>query len=381
MSKAEKNTRFTGVLLICCALVSLLISNTAYSGAYLHFWQAHFPIPGPTWLPVNPLGWVNEGLMSFFFLLTGLEIRKELLTGELSTPKKAWLPAIAALGGMIFPILIFFAFNTHSPDISGWGIPMTTDIAFSLGILSLAGKRVPNQLRILLTALAITDDLVAILVIAFFYSRKINGDYLAGAALCFLFLIGLYRLRVRHLGLFVIPALILWFCLYNSGIPTAITGILVSLCLPLQMAPLLEKQLEPWVNWLILPVFALANTAIHLPVVPGAIFSSGISLGIICGLFIGKPLGIFLFCLAGVKLKFIHLPQQVTWKQLLATGMIAGTGFTMSLYISALAYPETGVLSLSKIAVILGSALSGTIGLLFLINALPKEKKAPSSNN
>lgn len=290
------DSRAVGIVLIICTAVSLILANSPWQQSYLAWWDTavHIPIPA-LHLPHTLLHWINDGLMVPFFFLVGMEIKREVTIGELSSLRQSLLPIIAALGGMLCPAIIFALFNGNTPFANGWGIPMATDIAFSLGILSLLGDRVPLSLKIFLTALAIIDDLGAIVTIAIFYSAGIQTGYLIAAAGVMGVLILLNVFKVRRLWCYFIPGLILWYCIYNSGIHATIAGVLLASCMPLSKISRLIHWLHDPVNFVIMPVFALSNTAIVFPPDIWQAFTSSISYGILAGLVIGKPLGIFLF--------------------------------------------------------------------------------------
>ena len=316
--------------------------------------------------------WINDGLMAIFFLMVGLEIERELYIGELSEFKKALVPAIAAVGGMLVPALFHFALNAGTETKSGFGIPMATDIAFALGIMALVGKKVPFVLKIFLTALAIIDDLGAILVIAVFYTKEIQAFYLFVALGIFLLLIVLNRLKIYRLGFYIIGGIFMWYCFLQSGVHATIAGVLLAFALPFtdggERSPSykLQHALHKPVAFFILPLFALANT--------GILFESNLkdalinnnSLGIILGLVIGKPLGIMLLLFIGVKVKVISLPKGIQWKHIAATGFLAGIGFTMSIFITLLAFDSPGLVVSSKIAVLFSSLIAAVVGFFFL---------------
>ena len=362
--------KLSGLLLILATVVSLALSNSTRAASYLSLW--HIEI-GFDFLHESVLHWINDGLMAVFFFLIGLEIKRELMVGELAVKEKAILPVMAALGGMIFPALIFFIFNSGSKEhLNGWAIPTATDIAFSLGILSLMGKRAPLSLKIFLTALAIIDDLGAIVIIATFYTSTLHLMMLMYAVIFIMVLFLLNRLKVRLLLLYIIPALGLWYFILRSGVHPTIAGVVAAMFIPRGMAHHLEISLHRPVNYWILPLFALANTAIPLQFDPTRIFS-GLTAGIILGLLAGKPLGIMLFSWIGVKMKISSLPKGTDWKHLAGTGLLAGIGFTMSIFIAGLSYKEPAVLDLSKLAILAGSTLSALLG-MGVLYLLPVKK-------
>jgi NhaA family Na+:H+ antiporter len=363
-----------GVLLFFCAVVSLLFANVFFGEPYVHIWHAK--------IFSRPLEfWINDGLMTVFFLLVGLEMEREVYRGELSDSKKALLPLIAALGGMLVPAAIHFSFNNNTEWQKGFGIPMATDIAFSLAILSLLGKRVPASLKIFLTALAIIDDLGAIIVIAIFYSNELSLIWLGFAALVFSVILVLNRLRVYLLWVYLLLGAILWFCVVHSGVHGTISGVLLAFAIPFgsgdekSISHVLQHRLHKPVAYFILPLFALANTAI---IISSSVFndlSTSNSLGIILGLLAGKPLGIFLFSALGIFLGICTLPMGVRKKHLFGTGLVAGIGFTMSIFISLLAFEDKATIDSSKISVLIGSLLSGIIGYWWLKITLARKHK------
>lgn len=367
------DSRAVGIVLIACTIISLIIANSPWQEHYTGFFNTLFdPAGGHHYdykglhLPNSWLLWINDGFMVVFFFLVGMEIKRELTTGELASFKKSLLPILAALGGMLAPALIYTIFNGSTPYAHGWGIPMATDIAFSLGILSLLGKRVPLSLKIFLTALAIIDDLGAILAIAIFYTEQLYTLYLYIGAGVFALLLALNYFKVQRMLFYLIPGAVLWYCIFNSGIHATIAGVLLAFCIPLNKVHRLEHNLHDPVNFLIMPIFALANTAIVFPADLLQAFSHSVSFGIIAGLVLGKPLGIFLFCFIAVKLKLASLPTQTNWKQLWGVGMIAGVGFTMSIFIATLAFKPVDIQVISVMSVILASLLAGVAGFIFL---------------
>ncbi|MCX6286556.1 MAG: Na+/H+ antiporter NhaA [Bacteroidetes bacterium] len=352
--------KLSGLLLILATILSLALSNSAWAASYLNIWHSDV---GFDFLHESVLHWINDGLMAVFFFMIGLEIKRELQCGELAVKEKAILPVLAAFGGMLFPAMIFVFFNTGSKEnLNGWAIPTATDIAFSLGILSLLGKRAPLSLKIFLTALAIIDDLGAIVIIATFYTSTLQLEMLLYAFIFILVLFLLNRLKVKLLLLYIIPALGLWYFILRSGVHPTIAGVVAAMFIPRGMAKKLETSLHRPVNYWILPLFALANTAIPLTFDPSGLFS-GLTFGIILGLLIGKPLGITLFSWIGMKIKISSLPAGTNWKHLAGTGMLAGIGFTMSIFIAGLSYKEPAVLDISKLSILAGSTLSALCGM------------------
>lgn len=364
------DSRFTGILLITCTAVSIALSNFSFSShAYTRFWLTAFAADSSNhwWhLPESVLLLINDVLMTFFFFLVGMEIKRELTIGELASIRKSLLPVLAALGGMLCPAAIYAFFNIHTPSHSGWGIPMATDIAFSLGVLSLLGKRIPVQLKIFLAALAIIDDLGAVITIAIFYTSHLNFWYL-GAAVCIAALLILFnRTKKKSIAWYLLPGILLWYCLFNSGIHATIASVVVSFCMPLQNLARMEHILHKPVNFLIMPLFALANTAIALPGSIGDVFSSPVSPGVILGLVIGKPLGIFFFSFIAIRLGIASLPSNTNYTQLWGISLLGGIGFTMSIFTTGLAFVSDGQQVIAKVSVMIGSLISGVIGYYYL---------------
>lgn len=358
-----------GFLLLLCVVIALLTVNTSLYEAYHHFFTTPFGITiGDKNFTRDLHFWINDGLMAIFFLLVGLEIKRELLEGELSDIKKSSLPILSALGGMLVPAIIYLAFNFNTLGKNGWAIPMATDIAFAVAIISLLGKRVPLSLKIFLTALAIVDDLGAIVVIAIFYTQSLSFAYLFYA---FIILIILYLFnisRVKSLTLYVPFGILLWYFTYKSGIHATISGVLFAFMIPTNkgthISPLekLEHILNKPVAYFIMPLFALSNTDIILNTALFQSLSQPIGLGIIFGLVFGKVMGIVSFAYLSVKLKLANLPTGSTWKQLIGAGFLGGIGFTMSIFIALLSFPEIELQALSKLAILLASVTSGVIG-------------------
>ncbi|TAH43006.1 MAG: Na+/H+ antiporter NhaA [Bacteroidetes bacterium] len=368
-----QNQRAVGILLILCTATSLLLANSVYSDSYVHFWHKEISLIISDFQIQMGLGhFINDALMAVFFLLVGLEIKRELLEGELSSLKRATLPLAAALGGMLVPAGIYMLFNAGTETQSGWGIPMATDIAFAIGILSLLGNRVPVSLKILLTALAVVDDLGAVLVIALFYTKSISTYYLMLAAVPLVILIILNRFRVKYITLYLLVGVVLWYFVYKSGIHATIAGVLLALTLPLRgfekKSPLLslEHALHTPVNFLIMPLFALANTAIVLGSGFIETLQTSESLGIAFGLILGKPIGIFSFILIALYTKVSRLPHGTNLKQLLGVGFIAGIGFTMSIFIGMLAFDSPDHIYNAKLAILSSSLVAGIIGFFLL---------------
>jgi Na+:H+ antiporter, NhaA family len=374
------DSRSVGVILIACTLISLFLANSMVGGGYLNIWHAASETMTHLRVPDSFLHWINDFAMAFFFLLAGMEIKRELTVGELSSLKNALLPFGAAFGGMLVPAIIYTIFNGAGPYAHGWGIPTATDIAFSLGVASLLGKRVPVGLKILLMALAIIDDLGAIIVIALFYGNQVNWLFLGTGALLYGGLIACNYFKVKFGPLQIVLALSLWFCIFNAGIEASITGVLVAFALPSDVLPFIEKNIHGVVNFFILPLFALANTAI---LIPGDIINSlstNVSMGIMMGLVVGKPVGIFLISRLMVALKIARLPNHIRWSQIFGMGTLAGIGFTMSIFTTTLAFSSPAIKDIAKISILLSVVLSLVLSFVyFYLHDLVKKKEPASA--
>lgn len=363
-----------GLILIICVIVSLIIANSSLAGAFenllatelgFHTESIHLRYPA--------LLWINDGLMAVFFLLVGLEIKRELVEGELSSFKKAALPIFAAIGGVLAPAAIYFLLNKGTHTAAGWGIPMATDIAFAIAIITMLGKKAPASLKIFLAALAIVDDLMAILVIAVFYSSELHYDYLLYAGGIFGVLMIMNRAGVKNLVAYLVPGMFIWYFVHHSGVHATIAGVLTAFAIPTtpdaQESPLekLEHILMKPVNFLIMPVFALANTNITFEAGMLESLTTTLGMGIVLGLVIGKPLGISLLSWITVKLGISSMPSQAGWAHIVGVGMLGGIGFTMSVFIALLSFPgEQLILSEAKFSILTGSVLSGILGYLML---------------
>jgi NhaA family Na+:H+ antiporter len=372
LSKTFRNffdsEKSSGVLLIVCTAVSLAVTNSGAGGAYLDFWHSY--VAG-----LSVEHWVNDLLMAVFFLLIGLELERELYVGELSDFRNALLPIVAAAGGLGLPALIHLSINAGTPAQAGLGIPMATDIAFALGALALLGSRVPASLKVFLTALAVMDDLGAIVVIAVFYTAELSAAYLLGALAVFGLLVVLNRLRVMRLFPYLLGGALMWFLMLKSGVHATIAGVLLAFAVPFtgkdddEESPShrLEHFLHRPVAFLILPLFALANTAIVVGREALPALTSGNSLGIISGLLIGKPVGITLLSFVAVSAGLCRLPLDLNWKHVSGAGLLGGIGFTMSIFITNLAFAgEAGIINASKLAILLASLTAGTAGFVWL---------------
>lgn len=366
-----------GVLLIICTLISLLVANSNVSAGYLDFWKiklgANF---GDIHMEHTIGDWINDGLMTIFFLLVGLEIERELYIGELSDRKRAMLPVMGAIGGMLIPALTYFLFNMHSPEtLSGIGIPTATDIAFAIALMGLLGNRVPVALKVFLTALAIIDDLGAILVIAIFYGHGISWLFLGLSAALTIGLFILGKRGVNSLWVYIPLGLVLWFFMMQSGIHATLAGVILAFAIPFEggkpqtVSYRLQHHLHRPVSFLILPIFALANTAIVLSSDVASELLSTESLGIFFGLVLGKPIGIFLAAWIADKLGWARIPNNVSLAMLWGAGMLAGIGFTMSIFITNLAFNDPHYIDLGKISILIASTVAAVGGYVFLRNA------------
>ena len=421
------NEAIGGILLMICAVVALMCANIPQLGFLHELWDTNVGINiGSFSLEMSLELWINDFLMAIFFFVVGLEIKREMMVGELSSLKQASLPILAAVGGMVVPAIIYSVFNWSDPEsASGWGIPMATDIAFALGVLSLLGKRVPLGLKVFLTALAIVDDLGAIIVLAVFYpTHALHFDMLVYAAVIVLLLLAFNRNRVNNPLMYVIPGIFLWYFIFQSGIHATIAGVILALTIPSKtvinevrfsvsikywlekfkqvshsevevlanpeqqyilhqmernvrnMSPLMHKfeaGLHPLVTFFIMPVFALANAGVAIS---GDLFTlpvPSVATGIFFGLLCGKPLGIFLFSLAAVKMRIAELPQGTNWKQIFALGIIAGIGFTMSIFIDGLAFNNENLINIGKAAILGTSLVAALAGCLAVYMTSPKD--------
>ncbi len=354
-----------GLVLIGCTIFSLVIANLNFGTDYINFWY--------TQLAGHSIEhWINDGLMTIFFLLIGLELEREIYQGELSKIKDALLPIFGALGGMLVPAGLFLLLNFGTGTQSGAGIPMATDIAFALGVLSLLGNKVPASLKIFLTALAVIDDLGAILIIAIFYTKTLLWSNLLIAMGIFAFLIILNRLKVKNLIPYLFGGVAMWYFMLNSGVHTTITGVLLAFAIPFgsgdEKSPsyIIQHFLHKPVAFFILPLFALANTAIVLSSNIGETLAQNYNLGIALGLIVGKPLGIFLLTFIAVSLGLCKLPNDLNWKSILGVGFLGGIGFTMSIFITLLAFDDNTIINNAKFVILLSSLVAGIIGFIGL---------------
>ncbi|NAW68617.1 Na+/H+ antiporter NhaA [Vibrio sp. V27_P1S3P104] len=365
-----------GVLLVFAAVAAMLVANSPLNELYQHV--LHAPVLG-----MSVAHWVNDGLMALFFLLIGLEVKRELIEGSLKSKEQALFPAIAALGGMLAPALVYMMFNSADPMASqGWAIPAATDIAFALGIMALLGNRVPVSLKAFLLALAIIDDLGVIIIIALFYTSDLS---LAALGLCVIAIGGLYllnRYRVTQTAPYLIVGAILWFAVLQSGVHATLAGVIVGFAIPLKgkhvgHSPLkhLEHRLHPWSTFLILPLFALANAGISLAGISISGLTSTLPIGVALGLFVGKPLGIFTFSWISVKLGMTKLPEGIDIRHIFAVSVLCGIGFTMSIFISSLAFGSNYILldNYARLGILMGSTTAALAGYMMLRATLPKK--------
>ena len=415
-----------GLLLIASTLLALIWANSPLGKSYEDLWHLEMGLQvGSYGISMSLSHWINDGIMAVFFFVVGLEIKREVGTGELNSIRKAALPLFGALGGMIVPAALYFLVNRDGIGASGWGIPMATDIAFALGVLALLGRRIPLTVKVFLTALAIIDDIGAVLVIAIFYSGQIFWVALGVAALTLAVLFLANRLGVRSSLVYLILGMALWLALYKSGIHATLAGILVAMTIPsrprinsneflshgrqflneyerantedvglneTQESTLqaletaidhtesvlhrMEYGLHPWVTYFIIPIFALANAGVHLGEGLAAAITHPIGIGILAGLALGKPLGIIAFTWLAVKVKLAQLPARVTWRHLIGAGMLAGIGFTMSLFITALAFADVESQNIAKVGILLASLVAGLAGYAMLFTAPQTESAA-----
>lgn len=416
-----------GILLLIAAAAAMIIANSSLHDWYHHFWHSEFTIGNMT---KSLHFWVNDALMVIFFFVVGLEIKREIVAGELSSVRQAMLPVVAAIGGMIVPIIIYLVMNGGNPEtMGGWGIPMATDIAFAIGILSLLGSRVPLSLKVFLVAFAIVDDMGAVIVIAIFYSSQIGWAALGSAIAILLLIFFIGRIGVHNKFfnrlIFIILGVVVWYLFLQSGVHTTIAGVLLALTLPLKAkidtncfsenmeeelknlkksfadkqqawshhqlemiehikhyaddltSPLqwFENNLHKFTMLIIMPIFAFANAGVYLGDVQGGLFE-GISLSIILGLVVGKLIGVFSFSWISVKMNLASLPSNSRWKDMVGVAMLGGVGFTMSLFIANLSFDNVAILDKAKIGVLMASATAAVLGMLYLVIVLPKKQKS-----
>lgn len=371
----------SGVLLIIAAVLALIMANTPLQGIYQQFLNIPVAVKISALNIDKPfLLWINDGLMAIFFLVVGLEVKRELIEGSLAGRDKAIFPAVAAVGGMLLPALIYLFFNANDEIArQGWAIPAATDIAFALGIMALLGKRVPTELKVFLLALAIIDDLGVIIIIALFYTKSVSIMSLGLATLSLLILIWMNWRKVENTSAYLVVGIILWVCILKSGIHATLAGVIVGFSIPLKgkqnnsPSEQLEHLLHPWVAYLILPLFAFANAGLQLGGVTLANLVSSLPVGVALGLLIGKPAGIFLFSWLALKLGVAKLSAKINLKQIFAVSVLCGIGFTMSIFIASLAFEGLDNFSTyARLGILIGSTLAAILGLLLLNCALPK---------
>jgi NhaA family Na+:H+ antiporter len=365
-----------GCLLMAAAALALIVANSPLAETYFHALHAYLG-------PLSALHWVNDGLMALFFLFVGLEIKREFVTGQLSSWSNRALPCIAAAGGVLVPGLIYAGLNAASPEtLRGWAIPTATDIAFALGVLALLGKRVPASLKLFLATLAIVDDLAAVLVIAVFYTDQLNLLALAGALAVVGLLVTLNRLKVTRLAPYLALGAVLWVLVLLSGVHATVAGVVLALTIPLgsdeHASPLhrLEHALAPWVGFLIVPVFGFANAGVSFAGMSAAVLAQPITLGVALGLFAGKQIGVFGAAWLAIKARIAQLPAGATWPQLYGVALLCGIGFTMSLFIGLLAFTDVALQDEVKVGVLLGSLTSALVGAALLSLAGRKERES-----
>ncbi len=377
-----------GLLLIAATLLAIVANNSFAAATYTDFLNTPVAVQiGALSIDKPLLLWINDGLMAVFFFVIGLEIKREVLQGQLSSPAKVVLPLFAAIGGMIGPALVFYAINQGSPEnLSGWAIPAATDIAFALGILALMGSRVPTALKILLLAVAIIDDLGAIAIIAVFYTDDLSLNALLIAAIALLGLFALNRLGVKKIAPYAILGLIMWVCVLKSGVHATLAGVITALFIPIQgrneeeHSPLLklEHGLHPWVSFMIVPLFAFANAGVSFKGMTPEALLSPLTLGVAAGLFFGKQIGVMLASVIAVKARIARMPEGISWPQLYGLSLLTGIGFTMSLFIGTLAFNSLDMMNDVRMGVLIGSTLSALCGVAVLLLATRKSTSTDS---
>ncbi|SEL60474.1 Na+:H+ antiporter, NhaA family [Atopomonas hussainii] len=371
-----------GILLIIAAVLALLINNSPLSFLYDMFLEVPVAVQVGA-LEINKplLLWINDGLMALFFLLIGLEVKRELLDGHLSRPSQVVLPGMAAIGGMLVPAAIYAWLNWNEPDaLKGWAIPMATDIAFALGILGLLGSRVPVTLKLFLMTLAIIDDLGAIVIIALFYSAELSNTSLLFASIFLGIMVLMNRLGVNKLGPYLVIGLFLWISVLKSGVHATLAGVAMAFIIPLRTtdgspSPLLtaEHALHPWIAFAVMPIFAFANAGVSLKGMTFASVLEPVTLGIILGLLVGKTIGVFGFTWLAIKCRIANMPAESNWTQILAVSILCGIGFTMSLFIGSLAFaPDSAYAGMDRLGILVGSLFSAVIGYLLMAKASPQ---------
>ena len=369
----------SGLVLLISAVIALIISNSNFSHVYFNTLSNYLFIGINSFgMKLSVLHWINDALMAIFFFFVTLEIKREFIEGELSSPKQALLPIIAAVGGMLVPALFYIYINFNSPEtLKGWAIPSATDIAFSLGVLSLLGSRVPISLKVFLTALAIIDDLGAIVIIAFFYSGDLSIKYLSLILITFIFLLLLNKFNIKKFVPYLLLGLFMWFFTHESGIHATISGVLLATVIPhrkkqkgFSLLTNLEHNISPYVAFGIMPLFALANAGVSLEGISFNSLLMPVPLGIVLGLFLGKQIGVFVFSIIAIKLKIAQMPSNANWLNFYAVGILTGIGFTMSLFVGNLAFVnDIQYIDGVKIGVLAGSLLSTVFGYILLLIA------------
>ena len=364
----------SAVVLLVVTALALIVANSPWGAAY----DAALAVKlGPSWIWLTALHWINDSLMAVFFMLVGLEIKREVVAGALSSLQQAALPLVAALGGVLAPAAIYVAISAGHPDaLSGWATPVATDIAFALGILALVGPRAPSSLKVFLTALAVLDDLLVVLIIVLFYTGEGSALYLLFAGIGLAVLIGMNRLGVSLVSVYLLIGAIVWFCVLQSGVHPTLAGVLVAFTVPMgdrddDASPLhrLEHALHPWVAWLVVPVFAFANAGVSFSEISWAMVSGPICIGIVAGLFLGKQLGILSSAWLATRLGIARAPEDATFRHIHGVATVCGVGFTMCLYIASLAFDTEAQENAAKIGVLAGSLLSGVLGYAALRSA------------
>ncbi|MDQ6974798.1 MAG: Na+/H+ antiporter NhaA [Mariprofundaceae bacterium] len=390
LEKLMKQESFAGILLIFVTILALILQNSALSDVYTSFLHTHVEIRFADLQIAKPLVlWVNDGLMAIFFFLIGLEVKREVMEGHLSSIKQIALPGVAAIGGMAIPALVFIAFNQGDAfAMKGWAIPTATDIAFALGVLSLLGKRVPASLKIFLMALAIIDDLGAIIVIALFYTSELSTLSVVVASVSIAALWIMNRCHVIKQSAYILVGIILWVSVLKSGVHATLAGVVLAFMIPLNsvdkagqhfsMSQNMERNLHVWVTFMILPLFAFVNAGVDLRGISVDAMLSPVPLGIMFGLFLGKQAGVFGFSWFAIKVGIASLPEGCNWKQLYGVSVLTGIGFTMSLFVNSLAYNDTQLYQYTdKLAILLGSLLSGLMGYFLLRKGETIQHPAP----
>ncbi len=376
-----ESEKSSGYLLVFLTIFSMIIANGTIGSDYIKILRSYIDLSfAGIELKYSLEHWINDGLMVIFFLLVGLEIEREIYAGELSSIRKASLPVIAAVGGMLIPAAIHFTFNAGTTTQKGFGIPMATDIAFTLGVLSLLGKRIPFSLKIFITALAIIDDLGAIVIIAFFYTNNLSIAYLLGSIAVFIILLLMNKSNVNRLSPYLLLGLVMWYLMLKSGVHSTISGVLLAFAIPFRtqgdknISYILQKRLHKPVAFIILPIFALANTAILLPNDIWGNLTTTNSIGIILGLVVGKPVGILIFTYLAIMIRVGVLPSRINWGLIIGAASLAGIGFTMSIFITNLAFSNIELVTASKLSIIIASSISAILGLLILKSAVGSRK-------